>query len=55
MTRHSRLLLRAVAAGIAAVTAFSVAGCGASIADLPLPGSYVPGPTYGWTSSSPRC
>ncbi|MFC7958958.1 MlaD family protein [Rhodococcoides kroppenstedtii] len=46
MTRHSRLLLRAVAAGIAAVTAFSVAGCGASIADLPLPGSYVPGPTY---------
>lgn len=51
MTRHSRPLLRgiavrAVAAGIAAVTAFSVAGCGASIADLPLPGNYVPGPTY---------
>ncbi|MBY6350280.1 MlaD family protein [Rhodococcoides corynebacterioides] len=38
--------VRAVAATLVAVTTFSVAGCGASIAELPLPGSYVPGPTY---------
>ncbi|MBY6680532.1 MCE family protein [Rhodococcus sp. BP-316] len=36
-------LLAALTVAAAAVTA---SGCGASIADLPVPGSYVPGPTY---------
>lgn len=37
---------RGTAAVTAAVLAVSVSGCGASLVDLPVPGSYVSGPTY---------
>ena len=37
---------RALTAALAAAVTVSVSGCGASIADIPLPGSYVAGPSY---------
>lgn len=38
--------MRAGSLALAVVVSASVAGCGASLEDLPVPGSYVSGPTY---------